>query len=184
MNTEEHELFNPQRRKLLKQGLVASTAVMLFPRLTEAMQSGELTQTGIATSIKVPADYPGPSDRYLTAIQSHYPSLPDIQEQHVQLMLPSLAENGNSVLLKVGVNLGGQSSSLHVTSIRIFAENNPLPEVAFFEFGPDSLPQVTTRIRLSASQIITAIATLSDGSHCAGSAYTTITLPACVEAFV
>lgn len=170
--------MNSQRRQLLKQALISSTAVTLFPTFAFAKAQG------VSTSIKIPKDYAGPSERYLSAIKTHYEKVTLIQEGLVKLTLPSLAENGNSVLLKVSVDTTDLPSSLRVTSLRLFAENNPLPEIAFFDFSENSLPQVALRIRLSASQVITAIATLSDGRHYAGSAFTTITLPACVEAFV
>lgn len=99
----------------------------------------------------------------------------------VTLDVPPIAENGNSVPLTVSVE-SPMTAAEHVRSIHIFAEENPLPNVAHFYLGPRAgKAQVSTRIRLFTSQKIVAIAALSDGSFWSGSAEVVITLAACIE---
>ena len=99
----------------------------------------------------------------------------------VTLDVPPIAENGNSVPLTVSVE-SPMTAADHVRSIHIFAEENPLPNVAHFYLGPRAgKAQVSTRIRLFKSQKIIAVAALSDGSFWSGTAEIVITLAACIE---
>jgi sulfur-oxidizing protein SoxY len=99
----------------------------------------------------------------------------------VMLEVPPIAENGNSVPLMVSVD-SPMTTAEHVRSLHIFAEQNPLPNVANFYLGPRAgKAQVSTRIRLFTSQKIVAVAALSDGSFWSGSAEIVITLAACIE---
>jgi sulfur-oxidizing protein SoxY len=102
-------------------------------------------------------------------------------EGKVALDVPPIAENGNSVPLTVSVE-SPMTAAEHVRSIHVFAEENPLPNVAHFHLGPRAgKAQVSTRIRLFTSQKIIAVAALSDGSFWSGSAEVVITLAACIE---
>jgi sulfur-oxidizing protein SoxY len=99
----------------------------------------------------------------------------------VTLDIPPIAENGNAVPLTVSVD-SPMTATEHVRSIHLFAEENPLPNVAHFYLGPRAgKAQVATRIRLAKSQRIIAVAALSDGSFWSGGAEVVITLAACVE---
>jgi sulfur-oxidizing protein SoxY len=70
----------------------------------------------------------------------------------------------------------------HVRRIGLFAERNPLPEMAFFHLGPRSgRAVVSTRVRLSTAQRVVAVAELSDGSYWQGQADVVVTLAACIE---
>jgi sulfur-oxidizing protein SoxY len=103
------------------------------------------------------------------------------REGKVMLEVPPLAENGNSVPLMVSVE-SPMTAADHVRSIHIFAEENPLPNVAHFYLGPRAgRAQVSTRIRLFKSQHIVAVAALSDGSFWSAKAEIVITLAACIE---
>jgi sulfur-oxidizing protein SoxY len=104
-----------------------------------------------------------------------------LREGKVKLEIPPLAENGNSVPLTVSVE-SPMTAADHVRSIHIFAEENPLPNVAHFYLGQRAgKAQVSTRIRLFKSQHIVAVAALSDGSFWSAKAEIVITLAACIE---
>ncbi|HYL79416.1 MAG TPA: SoxY-related AACIE arm protein [Candidatus Acidoferrum sp.] len=104
-----------------------------------------------------------------------------LREGKVTLEVPPIAENGNSVPLMVSVE-SPMTAADHVRSIHIFAEENPLPNVAHFYLGPRAgRAQVSTRIRLFKSQHIVAVAALSDGSFWSAKAEIVITLAACIE---
>ena len=100
------------------------------------------------------------------------------REGMVKLDLPLLVENGNTVAMTVSVDAPPGA----VDSIHVFAEANPLPEVARFQFGPRAgSPRVSTRIRLATSQTVTAIAKLRDGTVWRDDVDLLVTLAACIE---
>jgi sulfur-oxidizing protein SoxY len=99
----------------------------------------------------------------------------------VKLDIPTIAENGNSVPISVTVE-SPMSAADHVTAIHLIAERNPLPVLASFHLGPRSgKAAVSSRIRLAASQRITAIAVMADGTAWSDGADVVITLAACLE---
>jgi sulfur-oxidizing protein SoxY len=100
-----------------------------------------------------------------------------VRDGKVQLLVPELVENGNSVPVEVGV-LGTE----RVLRLLLLAELNPSPEVAQVQFGPRSArPQIQTRIRLATSQTLIALAELADGSIWRQQVRVLVTLAACVE---
>jgi sulfur-oxidizing protein SoxY len=104
-----------------------------------------------------------------------------VRPGRVTLDIPPIAENGNAVPLTVSVQ-SPMTAADHVRSIHIFAERNPLPNVAHFHLGPRAgKAEVQTRIRLADTQTIVAIARLSDGSFWSAAAHVVITLAACIE---
>jgi sulfur-oxidizing protein SoxY len=99
----------------------------------------------------------------------------------VKLDLPVMVENGNVVPMSVSVEapLAGPERAL---SLHVFAELNPNPNVANFYFGPRAgKPQAATRIRLSTSQTVYAVAKLADGSCWRDEIELLVTLAACLE---
>lgn len=114
------------------------------------------------------------------AIRAAFGDTP-IQDGKVTVTLPDITENGNSVPLAIEVDCA-MTEDDHVTSIHVFSEMNPLPDVARYYLNARSgRARVSTRIRLADSQSIVAIATMSDGTLWRGSAKTIVTLAACVN---
>jgi len=99
----------------------------------------------------------------------------------VLLQIPELVENGNAVPLVVRVE-SAMSAADHVQEIVLFNERNPQRDIARFQLGPHSgRAEVATRIRLSTSQQIVALARLNDGSVWQQRVDVLVTLAACVE---
>ncbi len=99
----------------------------------------------------------------------------------VKLDLPPLVENGNSVPMTVMVD-SPMTAQDYITDIHVFNERNPLPHIASFKISPVAgIARVSTRIKLAASQQITALARTSDGEVFVGRANVVVTLAACVE---
>jgi sulfur-oxidizing protein SoxY len=99
----------------------------------------------------------------------------------VTMDLPRLAENGNSVPLKIDVE-SPMTAADHVKTIYVFSEKNPVPNVARFHLGPRSgVARVQTSIRLAAAQRITAVAQMNDGSLWSGGADVIVTQNACLD---
>jgi sulfur-oxidizing protein SoxY len=105
----------------------------------------------------------------------------ELSTGRVHLKLPALAENGSSVPLTVSVD-SPMTEADHVTEIRLFAEKNPVPELARYRLFPASgKAAISTRIRLSDTQIITAVARMQDDSVWVARGKIVVTLAACVE---
>ena len=105
----------------------------------------------------------------------------DIRDGRVTLQIPPLAENGNSVSMRVDVD-SPMTEDDFVQSIHVFAPENPLPDVASFFLTPAcGQASVATRIRLGNSQVITAVAEMSDGALWSATAKTVVTIAACVD---
>jgi sulfur-oxidizing protein SoxY len=99
----------------------------------------------------------------------------------VKLELPVLADNGNSVPMKIAVE-SPMTEADHVKLVRLISERNPEPQMAVFHFGPRSgAASITSRVRLAGSQTVTAIAEMSDGSQWMDTAHVQVTLSACVD---
>jgi sulfur-oxidizing protein SoxY len=105
----------------------------------------------------------------------------ELRQGRVELEMPVLVENGNAVATTVRVEAPLEGPE-RVQSIHLFAEGNPLPNVASFHFGPRAgEPVVSTRIRLATSQTVIAVAKLADGSCWSDSIELLVTLAACLD---
>jgi len=104
-----------------------------------------------------------------------------VLDGRVRLELPPLVENGNAV----GITVTAESPMIaadHVRRIGVFNEKNPEANVAIFRLGSRSgRAQVSTRIRLATSQVVVAVAEMSDGSFWSSRASAIVTLAACIE---
>ncbi len=100
---------------------------------------------------------------------------------NVKLLLPPLAESGNSVPLKIQIE-SPMTEENYVKSIHVFSERNPRPVIARFHLGPLSgKAEVSTRIRLAGTQQVIAVAVMNDGSAWLGSEEVVVTAAACVD---
>ena len=153
----EHELRNSRiRRRLLQTG----GALALVPWLPALAAVDELPQ------IPALADFlAGRTARVA----------------RVRLTLPELADNGQTVPMKVAVD-GPFAPGPRVSAINLFAESNPVPEMAAFGFpAPVERVEVESRVRLAASQRIVAVATMSDGALYAAAAEVIVTIAGCMD---
>jgi sulfur-oxidizing protein SoxY len=104
-----------------------------------------------------------------------------IRRGRVKLDIPPLSENGNSVSCAVVVE-SPMTPADHVKAIHLFNEKNPQPNVISVHLGPRAgQARIATRIRLSDTQTVTAIAAMSDGSFWSDSANVIVTMGACLE---
>jgi sulfur-oxidizing protein SoxY len=99
----------------------------------------------------------------------------------MQLTIAPLSENGNTVPCTVTVETA-MTEQDHVKAIHLFNEKNPQPNVISMQLGPRAgKASVSTRMRLSETQTVTAIAQMSDGSFRSHSANVIVTQGACLE---
>ena len=93
-------------------------------------------------------------------------------EGRIELDLPQIAENGNTV--PISIDAPG------AVAVAIYADGNPLPPVATFNFGPLSPTRAAaTRVRLATSQNVVAVAKMEDGSFQRAEAAVKVTIGGC-----
>jgi sulfur-oxidizing protein SoxY len=99
----------------------------------------------------------------------------------VKLDIPPLVENGNTVPCAVTVD-SPMTPTDYVKAIHVFNEKNPQPNAIGCRLGPRAgRASFSTRIRLSDTQTVVAIAEMSDGSFWSDRTEVLITLGACLE---
>ncbi|WP_299154460.1 thiosulfate oxidation carrier protein SoxY [uncultured Tateyamaria sp.] len=96
----------------------------------------------------------------------------DVGEGTIKLTAPEIAENGNTVPIEVDA-----PGAVEVT---LYADGNPVPNVATFKFGPLSASRsASTRIRLATTQNVVAVAKMEDGSFQMAKANVKVTIGGC-----
>ena len=81
----------------------------------------------------------------------------------VHLVMPPDFPTGYTVPMDLHVD-SPMTENDHVRSVRVFAPENPITEVARFNFVPQrSVARVSTRIRLAKPQFVVAVAEMNDG---------------------
>jgi sulfur-oxidizing protein SoxY len=99
----------------------------------------------------------------------------------IDIKLPQLAENGNSVPLQLRV-ASPMTEDDHVEALYVIAPRNPRPLVATFHFGADSgRAQVATRMRLAGTQKVVVIARLSGSRFLVNDFEVLVTSAACLD---
>ena len=96
----------------------------------------------------------------------------DVGSGALTLTAPEIAENGNTVPIEV--------DAPGAVAVAIFADGNPVPAVATFNFGPlNPSRSAATRIRLAKSQNVVAVAKMEDGSFQRAEAAVKVTIGGC-----
>ena len=97
----------------------------------------------------------------------------------VNLDLPEIAENGNTVPMTITVD-SPMTDASHVTDVLVVANENPRSGVVTFHFSPASgVAEANTRIRLAATQDVIAVAKMNDGSFFMASKQVKVTIGGC-----
>ena len=96
----------------------------------------------------------------------------ELGEGGVTLTTPEIAENGNTVPIAI--------SAPGAVAVTVFADGNPVPNVATFKFGPlNPSHSASTRIRLAKTQNVIAIAQMEDGSFRKAQSNVKVTIGGC-----
>jgi len=104
-----------------------------------------------------------------------------VKDGRVTLTVPAVAENGLSVYTTVAVQ-SPMTEADHVRAIHILSEKNPIAHLMSFHLGPRAgLAKVSTNMRLGASQQVTALAEMSDGSFWRDRKDVIVTIAACID---
>ncbi|MDJ0641060.1 MAG: thiosulfate oxidation carrier protein SoxY [Paracoccaceae bacterium] len=93
-------------------------------------------------------------------------------EGAITLGTPEIAENGNTVPVEVACP--------GAKSITLYADGNPVPNVATINFGPlNPTKSASTRIRLARTQNVVAVAQMEDGSWQMAKSEVKVTIGGC-----
>jgi sulfur-oxidizing protein SoxY len=97
----------------------------------------------------------------------------------INLELPEIAENGNTVPFTLSVD-SPMTDASYVKSMHIFASGNPQLDVASFNFTPQSgKAAASSRMRLAKTQDVVVLAELSDGKFLLGKRVVKVTIGGC-----
>jgi sulfur-oxidizing protein SoxY len=97
----------------------------------------------------------------------------------VRLDLPEIAENGNTVPMTVSVE-SPMTGQAYVSEVLVVADGNPRAGVVTFHFSPASgVAEANTRIRLSKTQNVIAVAKMSDGTFFTATKEVKVTIGGC-----
>ena len=133
---------------------------------------------GIAGSLALPAIA---QEETLDPLAAKAAKGSPVRKGRVKVTLPQLADNGNSVPIKIVVD-SPMTEADHVKSIHLYSERNPVSNMANFYLGPRAgKAEIDSRVRLAGSQKVTAVAALSDGTFWYDAASIVVTLSACLD---
>lgn len=103
----------------------------------------------------------------------------DIGSGKISLGAPQIAENGNTVPIKVSVK-SAMNEDDNVSEVIVIATGNPAPGVVRFKFTMASgQANASTRIRLAKTQELVAIAKMGDGSFVRDAQTVKVTIGGC-----
>jgi sulfur-oxidizing protein SoxY len=97
---------------------------------------------------------------------------PIIESDKVMLKIPDIAENGAVVPVSVSTDLA------NVESISVVVLNNPTPLAAVFEMSPQSVPDISVRIKMGESSLVQVIVK-ADGKLYSRSKEVKVTIGGC-----
>lgn len=144
MKSELKPALNSTRRTLLR-GVLSSAS------LSVAVAAGLLRpQTSLAWG--VPAVAAPVKNSQVTEMLQVLRNAQPVTTDHIQLLLPTIAEDGASVFMECACNLP------EVDAIAIFVDRNPQPLAAAFVLAPEVLPEIRTRLKLSQTSNVWVVA--------------------------
>ena len=104
-----------------------------------------------------------------------------VKQGGITLSLPMLADNGHLVPLSLKVD-SPMTEESHVTHIYLISQRNPGPLMAMFVLGPwNGRAELSMRVRLSGTQMVVALARISDGTFRYETQEVVVTEAACID---
>ena len=144
-------------------------------RLTGGLVGGLVGGAAAMPAVSARADAPAVADR----VRAVTGGAEAARSGLVALDLPEIAENGHAVKIGFAVD-SPMTDDDHIRAVHIFADGNPRPDVAGFNFTPAcGVCRATTRMRLAKSQNVVVVAERSDGSFHMAEAAITVTVGGC-----
>jgi len=155
----DHKLSTTPESLSRRKFIVATSAIAVFGIPNTAVRADQ-TQVDQAIAMLIEQDKPTTGDM-------------------IHLELPQIAENGNTVPIKVSVD-SPMTAQDYVKAVHIFAEKNPVAEVVTFHFTPASgKASASTRMRLAKTQNVVALVQMSNGSAYTAKKQVKVTIGGC-----
>lgn len=143
-----------QRRALIR-SLLTAVAVLAVPRWLFAARP----------------DAAFDADNSETVVKDLFDG-PIVESDQITLKVPDIAENGAVVPVSVSTAL------TDVESISVLVENNPTPLVALFELSPQSVPDISVRMKMGESSVVRTIVK-AGGKYYSASKEVKVTIGGC-----
>ena len=143
-----------QRRALIR-SLLTAVAVLAVPRWLFAARP----------------DAAFDADNSETVVKDLFDG-PIVESDQITLKVPDIAENGAVVPVSVSTAL------TDVESISVLVENNPTPLVALFELSPQSVPDISVRMKMGESSVVRTVVK-AGGKYYSASKEVKVTIGGC-----
>jgi len=157
---------------------------MNIPRPDRRRLLGHLAGLGSVAALSPQAFGQAPNSARLLSLQEMVAPLSGsaaVSTAGIHMEIPGLADNGHLVPLRVLVD-SPMTQRDHVNQIVLLSSRNPVTRMAVFTLGPWSgRAEVGTRVRLAGTQVVVALARLSDGSFRFASTEVVVTESACLD---
>ena len=102
-----------------------------------------------------------------------------VSDVDIYLDMPEIAENGNQVKIVFEID-SPMSEAEYVKTVYVFADGNPEPDVAKFNFTPAmGACGATTRMRLSKTQNVIVLAEMNNGLFAKADTRVKVTIGGC-----
>ena len=102
-----------------------------------------------------------------------------VSDIDIYLDMPEIAENGNQVKIVFEID-SPMSEAEYVKTVYVFADGNPEPDVAKFNFTPSmGACGATTRMRLSKTQNVIVLAEMNNGLFAKADTRVKVTIGGC-----
>jgi sulfur-oxidizing protein SoxY len=159
----EQERMNNTRRVFLKGSLTASA-------LGVAVGAGLLTPRSVLA-----ATWPKDAFQHtdIKAAMKLIDGSDSTESGHVTLRAPDIAENGAVVPVTMSSDLD------NVVSMTLFAKSNPYPLNSNYAFSNGGMPYASSRIKLSKTMEVMAVARTADGKLYSASKEVKVTIGGC-----
>jgi sulfur-oxidizing protein SoxY len=134
-----------------------------------------------AAEAGAPAAQPAPAAKVPTSDEVIKAIVGDAKpaEGKINLELPEIAENGNTVPFTISVD-SPMTDKDYVKALHIVSTGNPRAEIGSYFFTPAAGKAITSsRMRLAKTQDIVAIAEMSDGKFYMGKRNVKVTIGGC-----
>ena len=143
-----------QRRALIR-SLLTAAAVLAVPRWLFAARPDKAFDA-----------------KETEAVTSELFDGPITESDQIMLKVPDIAENGAVVPVTVSTDLAD------VESISVIVDNNPTPLAAMFALSPQSVPEISVRIKMGESSIVRSVVK-AGGQYYSASKEVKVTIGGC-----
>jgi sulfur-oxidizing protein SoxY len=134
--------------------------------------------TGVAASSLFSLKSFASSDKVANRI-SEITNGKQVSDIDIYLDMPEIAENGNQVKISFEID-SPMTEAEYVKTVYVFADGNPEPDVAQFNFTPAmGACGATTRMRLSKTQNVTVLAETNNGVFAKANTTVKVTIGGC-----